>query len=69
MQEISLTLMHHYGDKGDEGKLHETLKAIAGLEKYDLDLEKGSVLIHLSKSVSIQEVINEINMKTGFKAF
>jgi copper chaperone CopZ len=70
MEELSLTLMQHYGTKGDRKKLEETLNNLKGVHQYQIDMENNHLDLEIEpREITVQHVINEINMKTGFKAF
>lgn len=69
MQEYQLTIMHHFGKKGDEKRLEQTLSSIEEVREFKIDLPSSSVNLKASAELNLQHVINEINTHTGFKAF
>jgi copper chaperone CopZ len=67
LQQISVNLVP--GKKDDENRLLQTLKEIHGVSDVKIALKQNRVDIDAESSVNVQLIINEINMKTGFKAF
>lgn len=55
--------------KGNETYLLNVLKQMPGVSEIKVMLHEHQIHLKLSDDLTIQDVINEINMKTGFRAY
>lgn len=55
--------------KDDPERLMQTLHKMEGVRDVLVNLEQNQVNIKISPALTIQHIINEINIKTGFRAY
>lgn len=67
METVTINLVPRKRDVPD--KLEHILKSIPGVQDVKINLEENFINLNISPDVDVQFIINEINIKTGFKAF